>query len=181
MVEAHDGIVFRSATLDDLPALVEIHNHYVLNTHVTFDVEPFTVATRRAWFDEHNSDEHNFDEHNPAGRYRIVVAQQGNRILGSASSGRHRPKAAYDTTVETSIACHPDAVGRGLGTRLYQELFAALSGQDIHRAVAGVAQPNDASNALHRKLGFQPLGTYSEVGRKFNRYWDVLWFERSMP
>jgi phosphinothricin acetyltransferase len=163
-----DGIVLRPATLDDLPALVEIHNHYVLNTHITFDVEPFTVASRRAWFDEHNDGK----------RYRIIVADADGVILGSASSGRHRPRAAYDTTVETSIACRPDVVGRGLGTRLYEALFAELAQHDIHRLVAGVAQPNDASNALHRKLGFRELGRYSDVGRKFGKYWDVLWFER---
>jgi len=163
-----DGIVLRPATLDDLPALVEIHNHYVLNTHITFDVEPFTVASRRAWFDEHNDGK----------RYRIIVADADGVILGSASSGRHRPRAAYDTTVETSIACRPDVVGRGLGTRLYEALFAELAREDIHRLVAGVAQPNDASNALHRKFGFKELGRYSEVGRKFGKYWDVLWFER---
>jgi len=70
--------------------------------------------------------------------------------------------------------------GRGLGTRLYQALFAELVHQDIHRVVAGVAQPNEASNALHRKLGFRQLGTYSEVGRKFGKYRDVVWFERDL-
>ena len=77
-------IVFRPATLDDLPALVEIHNYYVLNTHITFDVEPFTTATRRAWFDEHNQ----------GVRYRIIVAEKGGRLLGSASSGRYRAKSS---------------------------------------------------------------------------------------
>jgi phosphinothricin acetyltransferase len=142
----------------------------VLNTHITFDVEPFTVAVRRSWFDDHNDGK----------RYQIIVAEDGAMIFGSVSSGRHRPKAAYDTTVETSIECRPEAVGRGLGTRLYQALLAELVHQDIHRVVPGVAQPNEASNALHRKLGFRQLGTYSEVGRKFGKYWDVVWFERDL-
>jgi len=81
------------------------------------------VASRRAWFDEHNDGK----------RYRIVVAEAGGVILGSASSGRHRAKATYDTTVETSIACRPGSVGRGVGTRLYQALFAELAHEDIHR------------------------------------------------
>ena len=91
-------------------------------------------------------------------------------ILGSASSGRHRPRAAYDTTVETSIACGADSVGRGIGTRLYQALFAELAHEDIHRLVAGVAQPNDASNALHRKLGFVSRGST----RRWAKVWQVL-------
>jgi phosphinothricin acetyltransferase len=163
-----DNVVIRPAALADLPALTEIHNHYVVNTHITFDIVPFVVQARRPWFDEHNDGK----------RYRIFVAVDGNQVLGSASSGRHRSKAAYDTTVELSIECHPDAVGRGIGTRLYQALFDALASQDIHSMVAGVAQPNEASNRLHRSFGFREIGAYTEVGRKFGKYWDVLWFER---
>lgn len=163
------NVVLRTATIDDLSALVEIHNHYVLNTHITFDLDPYTPETRRPWFDAHDGE-----------RYRIVVADAGGAILGSASSGQFRRKGAYDTTVETSIVCRPDALGMGLGTRLYQELFRQLAQQDVHRAVAGIAQPNEASNALHRKMGFRAIGTYSEVGRKFGKYWDVLWLEREL-
>jgi len=165
-----DCAVIRPATLADLPALVEIHNHYVTSTHITFDIEPFTVESRRTWFDSHNDGK----------RYRIVVAENEGVILGSACSGPHRTKAAYNTTVETSIACRLDARGHGLGTLLYRALFAELIDQDVHRLVAGVAQPNDASNALHRKLGFAPLGTFSQVGRKFGKYWDVAWFEADL-
>lgn len=170
MPSQNGEITLRLATIDDLPGLVDIHNYYVRNTHTTFDVEPYTVEARRPWFDEHNDGK----------RYRIMIAEAGGVILGLACSGRFRTRAAYDTTVETSVYCRPQAVGRGLGTRLYQALFAELAGQDIHRAVAGVAQPNEASNALHRKLGFRELGTYSEVGRKFGKYWDVRWFERGL-
>jgi phosphinothricin acetyltransferase len=170
MHEATDQITLRPAALDDLPALVEIHNHYVVNTHITFDIEPFTVEARKPWFQAHCDGK----------RYRIVVAEAYGIVLGSASSGRHRTKAAYDTTVELSIECHPEAVGRGLGIRLYEALIAELATQDVHRLVAGVAQPNEASNALHRRLGFRPIGTFSEVGRKFGKYWDVLWFERDV-
>ena len=66
-----------------------------------------------------------------------------------------------------------DAVGSAL--------FEAIAGQDIHRIVAGIALPNPASIALHRRLGFIPVGTFSEVGRKFGRYWDVAWMERALP
>src|SRR4051812_28894069 len=116
--QQEDRIRIRPAALDDLPALVEIHNHYVVHTHITFDIEPFTVDQRRPWFEDHNDGK----------RCRIVVAEQEGIVVGSASSGRHRAKAAYDTTVETSIACHPDVKGRGIGTLLYKALFAELAG-----------------------------------------------------
>ncbi|WP_426566120.1 GNAT family N-acetyltransferase [Angustibacter sp. McL0619] len=165
-------VTIRSGDLPDLPALTEIYNHYVRTGNATFDIEPFSVESRRAWFDHYA----------PSGRHRLLVAESEDGVLlGYATSSALRPKPAYDTSVETTIYCRPDAVGLGLGSRLYGALLAALAGEDLHRAYAGVALPNDASVALHRRLGFTPLGVYREVGRKFGRYWDVQWFELPLP
>jgi phosphinothricin acetyltransferase len=160
----------RPATLDDLPGITDIHNYYIAHTHITFDVEPYLPEQRVSWFNEHSDGK----------RYQLLVAcgPHGD-VLGYASTGRHRSKQAYDTTVESSVGCRPDAVGRGLGTLLYEALFAAIADEDINRIVAGIAQPNPASNALHQRFGFQPIGTFSQAGRKFGEYWDVLWMERS--
>ena len=76
--------------------------------------------------------------------------------------------------------CRPDACGRGCGTALYGALFAALAREDVHTLVAGVSLPNDASLALHARFGFRAVGIFHAVGRKFDRYWDVAWFERPM-
>ncbi|MEO8097585.1 MAG: N-acetyltransferase family protein [Acidobacteriota bacterium] len=167
---ANAKVRVRTAVLDDLPALTDIHNHYVLHTHVTFDLKPFTPDQRLPWFKDHSDGK----------RYRILVAEDASGVAGYACTGRHRAKEAYDTTVETSIQCRPDWVGRGLGTLLYTSLFEALADEDIHCVVAGIAQPNDASNALHARLGFQILGTFSQVGRKFGKYWDVTWMQRPL-
>jgi phosphinothricin acetyltransferase len=78
------------------------------------------------------------------------------------------------------VYCRADAVGRGIGTRLYEGLFEALLSEDIHRIVAGVSLPNPGSIALHQRFGFRPVGVFSSVGRKFDRYWDVAWFERPL-
>jgi len=161
--------MIRPATLDDLPALTEIYNHYVINTAITFDLQRFTPAARRAWFDDHR----------PDGRHRLLVAIDDGRVVGYATSSRWRPKAAYDTTVESSVYVHPDAVGHGIGTALYSALFEALSAEDIHTIVAGISLPNPASVALHERFGFRPVGVFGEVGRKFDRYWDVAWYQRS--
>ena len=161
----------RRATLDDLPAITDILNHYILHTHITFDVEPYTPEQRLSWFHEHNDGR----------RYRVLVAcDEGGDVLGYTCSGRFRAKPAYDTTVEVSIGCRHDVRGRGIGTLLYNGLVEALDGEDVHLLVAGIAQPNDASNALHRKLGFREVGVFHEVGRKFGKYWDVLWLEKEM-
>jgi phosphinothricin acetyltransferase len=162
--------VVRIASQRDLAALTEIYNHYVIHTTITFDLDPFTVEGRQDWFDAHVIDP----------RHRLFVAEEGGRVVGYASTSRFRQKAAYDTTVEASVYCSPTAVGRGIGRALYQTLFESVAGEDINRIVAGVTLPNDASIALHRRFGFEPVGTFSANGRKFGRYWDVAWFERPL-
>ena len=161
----------RAATLDDLEALTDIYNHYVVHTAITFDFRPFAAAERRAWFDDHCD----------AGPHRLLVATDADdRCLGYASSSRWRPKPAYNTTVESSVYCHPDARGRGCGTALYAALFAVLEGEDVHTVVAGVSLPNPASVSFHERFGFRPVGVFHAVGRKFDKYWDVAWFERPL-
>jgi phosphinothricin acetyltransferase len=161
----------RAATLNDLEALTEIYNHYIVHSAITFDLHPYTAAERRPWFDDHTN----------SGPHRLVVAtDEHGTCTGYASSSRWRPKPAYNTTVEVSVYCHPDARGRGCGTALYRALFAALEHEDVHTLVAGVSLPNDASVSLHERFGFRPVGVFHAVGRKFDKYWDVAWFERPL-
>ena len=101
-------------------------------------------------------------------------------MLGYVGTTRFRVKAAYETTAETTIYCDQQAIGKRVGTLLYAALFEALKGEDIHRLVAGYTLPNDASAALHARCGFKHVGIYTEVGRKFGRYWDVAWTERPL-
>jgi len=110
-------IALRPAVLDDLPRLTEIYNHYVVNTPVTFDLQPFSVEQRTSWFNEHSG----------TSRHRMIVAVEANgKVVGYATTGRFRPKEAYETTVESSIYCDPDATGRGIGTELYRALFESI-------------------------------------------------------
>ena len=99
-------------------------------------------------------------------------------IHGLPGSLPFRPKAAYETSVELTIYVAADERARGVGPRLYAALFEALRGEDVHRLLAGIALPNEASVRMHERLGFTCVGVYSEVGRKFGRYWDVGWWER---
>jgi phosphinothricin acetyltransferase len=160
----------RPAVIDDLPALTAIYNHYVVNTAITFDLRPLTVDERRPWFDDHRE----------TGPHRLLAAvDSAGACVGYASTSRWRPKAAYDTTVEASVYCRHDVVGQGCGTALYAALFDAIASEDIHRIVAGISLPNAASIALHERFDFRSVGVFHAVGRKFDRYWDVAWFERS--
>ena len=162
-------IRIRAAERGDLARLTEIYNYYVVNTHVTFDIEPYTIERREAWFGQFGTE----------GRHRLLVAETDSGVVGYAGTTRFRPKAAYDTTVETTVYCAPEVVGRGIGTRLYAALFEALRGEDIHRYVAGYALPNPATAALHERFGYKVVGVFSENGRKFGKYWDVCWTERA--
>src|SRR5262249_5716419 len=163
-------INIRPAKKTDLLRLTEIYNHYVIHTPVTFDLEPKTVESRVSWFEQFGL----------TGRYRLFVAEENGLILGYAGTTRFRPKAAYDTTVETTIYCAPEATGKGIGSRLYAALFASIAGEDLRRRVAGYPLPNPASAALHERFGFKLVGVFKENGRKFARYWDVAWTDRPL-
>ncbi|HET9838619.1 MAG TPA: GNAT family N-acetyltransferase [Candidatus Angelobacter sp.] len=197
------SMVIRPAVRADLPRLTEIYNHYVIHTPVTFDLEPYTVERRVAWFEQFA----------PTGRYRLLVAEEKGEpdhaasplaqeremvwskrigggversdrksglIIGFAGTTKFRVKPAYDTTVETTIYCSQEALGKGVGRTLYGALFEALAGENINRIVAGYTLPNPASAKLHEQFGFKPVGIFSEVGFKFGKYWDVQWTERPL-
>jgi phosphinothricin acetyltransferase len=160
----------RPARESDLVSIDEIYNHYVLHTPITFDVEPLTPVERRAWFAHFGA----------RGRYRLLVAEEGGGVVGYAASRRFKERPAYETSVETSVYVAPGLGARGIGSALYGVLLEALGEEDVHRAVAGVTLPNPASLALHARFGFQPVGVFDEVGRKFGRFWSVQWLERAL-
>ena len=164
------GPVVRAARPGDAPGVIGLYNHYVEHTPITFHVEPLRVEPPDPWIEVFSG----------AGRYRLFVAEADGRMVGFAGSRPFRPKPAYDTTAETMVYLAPEAKGQGLGTQLYAALFQALAGEDLHRAVAGITLPNDASRALHRRFGFSEVGVFREVGRKFDRFWDVLWMEKAL-
>ncbi|WP_210588367.1 GNAT family N-acetyltransferase [Streptomyces sp. GESEQ-35] len=162
----------RPGVESDLEALTDLYNHYVRETPITFDTAVFTPEERRPWLLSHPED----------GPYRLMVATSGDsqEILGYATSSPYRAKPAYGTSVEVTVYVAPGTGRRGIGTLLYKALFEALAGEDLHRAYAGIAQPNEASTRLHEHFGFRYVGTYREVGRKFGRYWDVAWYEKAL-
>jgi phosphinothricin acetyltransferase len=166
----------RAGTEEDLTALTSIYNHYVCDTPYTFDTESFTPEERRAWLSSYSLGA------SARGPHRLMVAEETGTgtVLGYATSGRFRPKPAYLGSVECTVYLAPDVTGRGVGGLLYEALFAALAEEDVHRAYAAVVPPNEPSEKLHRRFGFEQIGVMREVGRKFGRYWDVAWFEKAL-
>ena len=159
----------RDGRAEDLEQINDIYNHYVLSAASTFDIEPMSMDRRRDWFVQYAT----------TGRYRLVVADDGG-VVGYAISSRFMERRAYETSVSTSVYCAAGHTGRGVGSALYRALFDALASEDLHRAYAGITQPNPASVALHESFGFKQVAYFTEQGRKFDRYWDVAWFEKAL-
>jgi phosphinothricin acetyltransferase len=152
----------------DLPVLLDIYNHYVIHTPVTFDIEPRTLAQRQEWFDTFKH----------TGRYQCFVAEKSGSPVGWASSHRFHERAAYDTSVSVSVYLGPGHQRKGLGRRLYMALFDALEREDVHRIYGSITLPNPGSVGLHEAMGFVRIGVQSEVGRKFGKFWDIELYER---
>jgi phosphinothricin acetyltransferase len=163
-------VKIRDATEADLVGLNDLYNHYVMESHSTFDIAPLKMEWRAEWFTHYET----------TGRYRLFVAVEGAEVLGFTTSSRFRPKQAYETSVETSIYLAATMGGQGIGTKLYSALFEMLEGEDIHRAYAGITMPNPASVRLHERFGFKQVAYITEQGRNFGRYLDVAWFEKEL-
>jgi len=162
-------VQIRPATVADVGAINRIYNVYIATSHVSFDTEPWTDDERSRWFQERS-----------AHGYTVLVAERGGVVIGAAWSGPWRNKAAYATSVETTVALAEGALGAGVGSLLYGELIDALAIKHVHRCYAIVALPNEASVALHHRLGFRDVGTLDEVGKKDGSFVSTLLLELSV-
>ncbi|MGX9962454.1 N-acetyltransferase family protein [Roseomonas sp. F4] len=141
--------------------------NYIVHGHATFQTALQTVETRQTWFDTYGG-----------GRYQLLVAEMQGSVVGYSSSSPYRTGPAFDTTVETSVYLHPHHTARGTGSALYTMLLERMRRQPVHLAVAGVALPNAASLALHRRMEFEEVGTFREYARKNGEWISSTWFQR---
>jgi phosphinothricin acetyltransferase len=161
MEERSTLLTIRPATAADAPAFCQIYNPFIADTIVSFETEPVTHADMQERIRRISAE------------YLWLTAEGNARVAGYAYATRWRTRAAYDHTVEVAIYVHPDARGQGVGRVLYSALFAQLRQRGIHAVIGGVSLPNEASVAFHEACGFKPIGIYPEVGRKFDRWIDV--------
>ena len=163
------SVTIRRANEADVPALNAIYNEYIVDSHVSFDTEPWNDDQRLAWFRSRTEQ-----------RYPVLVAQDDGVVVGCAWSGPWRDKAAYRGSVETTVVLAPGASRRGIGSALLAELVAQLAADDFHTAIAIIALPNDASIAVHEKLGYEVVGTLDDVGFKDGRYWSTTVMQKRL-
>lgn len=160
-------LLIRRAVRDDVPALLDIYNHEVINGVSTLDLNPRTLDEWYAWFESHQSEVH-----------PLFVAEYDGRVLGYASFSPYRSKEAYLSTVELSIYVSPAARGYGVATKLLEALVDHAWASDvIHLVVSVITSENEPSMHLHRKFGFTYRGTLHEVGFKHGRYLDISMYE----
>jgi len=160
--------LLREATTGDAAEICGVYNPYVLETTISFEEEPVSTETMQGRIADVTA------------RFPWLVAILDDRIAGYAYATPWRPRSAYRHSVETTVYLSPHACGRGIGSALYRELFEKLRAAGVHQAIGGIALPNQASVALHERLGFQKVAHFEAVGRKFDQWIDVAYWQRPL-
>lgn len=157
--------MIRNVRQTDAKPLVDIYNYYVKNTVVTFDLETISETDMQA------------NIKSVTEKYPWLVYEIEGTMAGYAYAAQWKKRKAYNSTVETTVYLHPDFVGKGIGSALYDELLTIVKSRGYHLAIGGISLPNAASVALHEKFGFTKAAHYHQVGFKFNQWIDVGYWE----
>lgn len=167
-------IKIRTASTQDLPAILEIYSYYVLHTAITFE------------YDVPAPEEFRLRMEQTLRRYPYIVAEKDGKILGYAYAGPFKTRAAYNWSVETSIYVAKEARQKGIGTLLLHHLEALLKQQNILNANACIAYPKDTGDPyltcesvrFHEKNGYRLVGRFHDCACKFSRWYDMVWMEK---
>jgi len=159
----------RAATSADAAAVATIYNWYIANTVITFEVEPVAAAEMAQRIEA------------ALVAHEWLVLARGGELLGYAYAGRFHARAAYGYTAESTIYLRHGLEGQGFGTTLYSELLRRTVARGYQQLIAGIALPNEPSVRLHEKLGFAKVGHLTRVGRKFERWIDVGYWQLEGP
>lgn len=158
----------RRARAEDAAACADIYAPYVADSGVSFEQTPPGAAAMADRIAE------------TLETYPWLVAVDDETVLGFGYASDHRSRGAYQWSVELSIYVGEDSRRSGVATGLYESLFAVLRRQGFVNAYAGVTLPNPASVAFHREMGFEPVGTYENVGYTADEWQDVQWWHRGL-
>lgn len=161
-------MLIRKAEETDLPQINDLFNWHSENGFSTFS-ETTTLNQRNEWFKRFDSTKH-----------LALVAEDGEKISGIACSFAYRGGGVFKDTIETSIYLHPNSMGQGLGSKLYDALFNSLKGANVHRVVVGIALPNEGSIRIHRKFGFEDIGVFDEYAYYKGEYRSSLWMQKKL-
>jgi phosphinothricin acetyltransferase len=160
------NVRIRPATVDDLAAINDIYNHYVLHSTCTYQTEPETIEARRAWFANHGE------------KHPVTVAEEDGRVVGWGSLSRFHARAAYGRTVENSVYVDPLLHRRGIGRLLLNDLIERAGVLGHHTIIAGIDAEQTASVSIHGATGFVRVALLNEVGFKFGRWLHVIYMQK---
>jgi len=158
--------MIRPTETKDTKQICDIYNHYILNTIVTFEEEAVEADSIQERIEQTQSN-----------NLPWLVFEENDNVLGFAYASKWKSRCAYKHSVESTIYLAQDAMGRGLARSLYGQLLEDIKRRNIHAIIGGIALPNDASIALHERLGFEKVAHFKEVGFKFNEWIDVAYWE----
>ncbi len=162
------GAAIRLATPHDAAAILAIYAPIVLHTAISFEMVPPALTDMQQRITDTLT------------TWPWLVCERAGEILGYAYASRHRARAAYQWSVDTSVYVHAGVHRAGVGRALYTSLVALLRLQHFFNAYAGITLPNPASAALHESVGFQALGVYHAVGYKLGAWHDVGWWQLAL-
>lgn len=163
-----NNLHLRAATVEDLAAINDIYNHYVLNSTCTYQELPERLEDRRSWFERHSA------------ALPVIVAVQGETIAGWGSLSPYHTRSAYRFTVENSVYVRPECHRQGVGSALLERLIELGESACYRTIIAGIDSDQPASIALHAKFGFVRCGIVKSVGFKFGRWLDVVYMQRML-
>lgn len=158
--------MIREATPKDLAAILEIYNEAILNTTAVYAYDPYTEETGKAWYEGKINK-----------GYPFFVEEIDGKVVGFATYGSFRSKAAYQYTIEHSIYVHKDYRGRQIGSHLMKKLIEIARKQHYATMVAGIEDSNEGSKLMHEKLGFRYSGTIRKAGYKFGKWLDLSFYQ----
>ena len=158
----------RIGKLADVSSITDIFNYYIEHSNARFEESPLSLDNRLEWFSQFK----------PDSRHQIYVAIDNGKLIGFACSQPYRAMAAFDETAEVTVYLAPFIQGKGVGSKLYEKLFSAIQAHGVHRVLSGVALPNEASIALHKRFGFREVGVFNEYAKKNGEYISSMWLEK---
>ena len=158
-------LMIRLAITTDAAAIATIYNHYVSSSTITFEEQIVTI------------DEMAQRIISVGGQLPWYVFERDGEIVGYAYATPWRARSAYRFSVESTVYVAHECVGQGIGRQLYSALIDDLRKRQLQVVIGGIAQPNDGSVALHERLGFEKVAMFKRVGRKFDQWIDVGYWE----
>lgn len=162
-------MMIREATMEDVPAILEIYNHAIRNTTAVYTYDETTLSERQQWL-----------EAKQVADIPVYVYVQKEKVVGFATYGSFRNWPAYQYTAEHSVYVHPDYHRMGIASFLLERIEETLKVNGYQTVIAGIDASNHGSRLLHERRDFEHVGTLNKVGYKFDQWLDLAFYQKQL-